>query len=76
MAGGRPRGQGPSGDGERANALVRRIGAGVLFGLAVVLMLLDVFSESYHLDPISLGLVLGAALLLLGVEAGKSLFGR
>lgn len=44
----------------------------VLVGLVVTLAVIDALSPSYAVDTITLGLLLGAGLLLLGVEgAGR-----
>lgn len=53
----------------------RTVGGLLLLGLVVVLFLIDAFLVDYHVDSIHLGLLLGTALLLLGVEAGRRLLG-
>jgi hypothetical protein len=45
-------------------------GLGML-ALVVLLYVMDAVSLDFHVDSIQLGLLLGSALLLLGVEAGK-----
>lgn len=52
---------------------LRRIAAGVLTALVSILVLADVASAEYRADPVVLGLLLGALLVLLGVEAGTRL---
>lgn len=53
-----------------------RIAGGViLLLLVVVLSIIDAASDKFQLDSIQLGLILGTALLLLGVEAGRKLLG-
>jgi len=47
----------------------------LLLGLIAVLFLFDYSSVDFALDSIQLGLLLGTALLLLGVEAGRRLIG-
>jgi hypothetical protein len=47
---------------------VRRIGGLILIGLVFVLALWDAASPEFHLDPIELGLLLGAGLLLFAVD--------
>jgi hypothetical protein len=42
-----------------------------LVGLVVALAILDALSDNFALDSIALGLLLGASLLFLGVEAGR-----
>lgn len=49
-------------------------GLGAL-SVAGLLLLIDAFSAEYHVDSIHLGFLLGTALLLLGVEAGRRLLG-
>ena len=49
----------------------RVIGGLLLLALVAVLYVLDVLSPDFSLDTIQLGLILGSALLLLGVEGGK-----
>lgn len=41
----------------------------LLYGLAAVLTVVDAFSPTYSVDSIQLGLILGTASVLLGVEA-------
>lgn len=51
-----------------------RIYAGLgLIALVCVLYIADVASATFSLDSIQLGLLLGTALLFLGVEAGRKL---
>lgn len=45
----------------------------ILVGLIAVLALLDALSRDFEVDSIQLGLLLGTALLFLGVEAGRRL---
>ena len=53
-----------------------RTAAGLLIVVLVsVLGLLDAWSPEFQFDSIQLGLLLGTALLFLGVEAGKRLLG-
>ena len=59
-----------SGSGYR-QARIR--GGLALIGLAIVLMLIDAATPDFTVDSIQLGLVLGTALALLGVEAGRKL---
>ena len=47
----------------------------MLLALVVALALIDAVRTDYALDPIPLMLMLGSALVLLGVEAGKKLLG-
>jgi hypothetical protein len=53
----------------------RAIGGLALLGLVAVLFLIDAASPDFSIDSIQLGLLLGTALLLLGVEAGRKLLG-
>lgn len=51
-----------------------RVAGGLaLVGLVIVLAISDAYSTDYAIDPITLGILLGAGLLLLGVDAGKGL---
>jgi hypothetical protein len=51
-----------------------RTAAGLLLiALVMVLAIVDAVSVDYHLDGIVLGVILGTALLFLGVEAGARL---
>lgn len=51
-----------------------RIAAGLgLIALVFVLYIADVLSPTFSLDSIQVGLLLGTALLFLGVEAGRKL---
>ena len=60
-------------DGDRLPYFGRaRIAAGlVIAALVVILALADAASPEYSLDSIILGLLLGASLLFLGIEAGR-----
>jgi hypothetical protein len=49
----------------------RTAAALMVIGLVIVLSIIDAFSVDFQLDTIQAGLMLGSALLLLGVEAGK-----
>jgi hypothetical protein len=53
----------------------RTIGGLALLFLAGAEVLIDAFSGEFQVDSVQLGLVLGTALLLLGVEAGRRLLG-
>ena len=54
-----------------------RTAAGLaLIGFVIVLGLIDALSAEFSFDSIELGLLLGTALLFLGVEAGRKLLGR
>lgn len=44
-----------------------------LLGIVLFLYVADVLSPDFSVDSIQLGLLLGTALLFLGVEAGKRL---
>ena len=49
-----------------------RVAAGLgLIGLVILLAMVDALSPNFSLDSIALGLLLGASLLFLGVEAGR-----
>lgn len=49
-----------------------RIAAGLgLVALVIFLALLDALSPNFNLDSVVLGLLLGASLLFLGIEAGR-----
>lgn len=56
-------------DGRPYYGRARIAGASLLFATAGILSLLDVFRADYALDSIQLGLLLGTASVLLGVEA-------
>jgi xanthine/uracil permease len=59
------------GDAPYTNA---RTAAGLgLLLLVFILYIADVLSPTFSVDSIQLGLILGTALLFLGVEAGKRL---
>lgn len=62
---------------ERSTYVRARTVAGVgCFILAAIVMLLDaVGPPDYHVDSIQLAFVLGTGLVLLGVDAGRRLFG-
>ena len=63
-----------TGPNDRGQFFRARVAAGLaLVGLVVALFILDALSTQFNLDSIQLGLVLGSALLFLGVEAGRSL---
>ena len=51
----------------------RRLSASAIVGMVSVLVGADVLVDHYRTDPIVLGLLLGALLVLLGVEAGTRL---
>jgi hypothetical protein len=53
----------------------RAIGGLALLGLVMALALIDAVSPTFSVDSIQMGLLLGTALLLLGVEAGRKLLG-
>jgi hypothetical protein len=53
----------------------RTIGGLLLLGTVVGLFLLDALLPDFAVDSIQLGLVLGTALVLLGVDAGRKLLG-
>lgn len=60
----------------RPNFVRARTAAGVgLVILVACLFLLDFASTDFAFDSIQLGLLLGTALLFLGVEAGRKLLG-
>jgi hypothetical protein len=52
----------------------RVIGGLALLGLVVLLYVFDALLVDFSVDSIQLGLLLGSALLMLGVEGGKALF--
>lgn len=51
----------------------RAAGGLLMLALVVVLALIDAFSIDFTVDSIQFGLLLGTALALLGVEAGRKL---
>lgn len=53
----------------------RIAGASLLYGVAAVLTVLDAFRPDYAMDSIQLGLLLGTATVLLGVEAIQKVIG-
>lgn len=53
----------------------RTYSAYVLYGIAGFLMVLDAFRTDYAVDSIQLGLLLGTATVLLGVEAIRKALG-
>lgn len=53
----------------------RIIGGLGLLALFGILAVVDALSTAFALDSIQAGLILGTALLLLGVEAGRKLLG-
>ena len=64
--------EGSNGTGDFRRA---RTAAGLLLvGLVVILAVLDASSRDFSVDSIQLGLLIGTALLFLGVEAGRKLF--
>ena len=64
--------EGSSGPGDFRRA---RTAAGLLLvGLVVILAVLDASSREFSIDSVQLGIMLGTALLFLGVEAGRKLF--
>lgn len=65
---------GPS-DGRPYYGRARIGGASLLFGIAGLLMLVDAFRTDYAVDSIQLGLLLGTATVLLGVEAIRKFLG-
>lgn len=66
---------GPDGSGSQPFNRARVVGGVGLLALVVLLYVLQFLNANFHVDSIQLGLLLGSALLLLGVEAGKKLFG-
>lgn len=62
-------------DGSPYYGRARIVGGLILFGLIVVLSVLDALRADYAFDSIQLGLLLGTGLVLLGVEAGNRLLG-
>jgi hypothetical protein len=66
---------GSNGRGTAPFNQARAIGGLLLLGLASVLALIDAFRPDFTVDSIQFGLLLGTALLLLGVEAGRKLLG-
>jgi hypothetical protein len=62
-------------DGRPYYGTARTIGGLALIGLVIGVSLLDAFRSDYSVDSIQLGLLLGAGLVLLGVEAGRRLLG-
>lgn len=52
--------------------IARRAGGLLLLGLVAVAFTIDVFLESYTFDSVQLGLLLGTACVLLGVDAAFS----
>lgn len=59
---------GPGSSEARLNGRIRRIIALLLAATGIVLAVLDAVLPDYDVDPIQLGLFLGAALALLGVD--------
>lgn len=53
----------------------RVIGGLLILALVVLLYVMDFASPEFSVDAIQLGLLLGSALLLLGIEAGRRLLG-
>ena len=53
----------------------RVVGGLLLLVLVSVLAIIDALSDTFAVDSIQFGLLLGSALLLLGVEAGRKLLG-
>jgi hypothetical protein len=56
-------------DGRPYYGRARILGATLLYAVAGVLTLIDAFRPDYAVDSIQLGLLLGTASVLLGVEA-------
>jgi hypothetical protein len=64
------------GNGELPSFARARSAAGlIMVGLVVILAIIDAMSETFTLDTIQFGLLLGTGLLFLGVDAGKRLIG-
>lgn len=53
----------------------RAVGGLALIGLIAVLAVIDAMSDTYSVDTIQMGLLLGTGMLLLGIEAGRRLLG-
>jgi len=53
----------------------RVVGGLLLLALVSALAIIDALSTQFTVDSIQFGLLLGSALLLLGVEAGRKLLG-
>lgn len=51
----------------------RSVAGLAIIGLVIVLAIVDAISDTFSVDSIQLGLLLGTALLFLGVEAGRKL---
>ena len=65
-----------NGNGGPYNYGRARVAGGLaLIFLVVFLTIIDAFNETYSVDSIQLGLLLGTGLVLLGVEAGRRLLG-
>lgn len=63
-----------SNNGEQAAyGRFRRSAAAVILGFIGMLVVADVLNREYRLDPITLGLLVGTLLVLLGVEVGQRL---
>lgn len=64
-----------SDDGVPPFSRARTAGGLALLALVGVLFVIDSLRPDFAIDSIQLGLLLGTALLLLGVEAGRKLLG-
>ena len=58
-------------DGTPYYGKARIAGGLALIFAAIVLLVLDAFNKEYQVDSITLGLLLGTGIVLLGVEAGR-----
>lgn len=64
-----------SNDGRYSFGRARAAGGLALIGLIAVLAVIDAISDTYSVDTIQMGLLLGTGMLLLGIEAGRRLLG-